>query len=1299
MDLDLNDRARGERSESVEARGATAGAAMARTRTADGPASTSAPASSAVMEDVATELREQRESRRKAQPRGRVTAEDASRGVLETRASVFHADAERTFKPRGAWREALASVRAAKRGAAARDVSGLDWTDVDALFAYYDAVYFERTLGARVTFSWHASPADKHEEKEDDGVGARARFDESFKYCLCSDVPKWWHGANPRQLCVGVCCIVERRAAQFTRVAHLRMPDVLRRFKMTQLTKEALLHGMIHAHLFVTGHTRENAAFNAHDDAFKRHVYRINNDVLTFDVYRPPDKGYRIRWFDRARDASETDPDPSKAIAAATSDATSSARIPLLKTSMLDTLSPEHYKLLYFISKHGRIAEKATDKERWVRYVPIMVLVYEAIVAGVFEYDYAPFGEDVGEKRLTLNISQEARDNLEDLVEAGMVRSLRMSTVLGKSSMAYQPSKMGLEHMKNGGLSREDRELCDSFLYDPAGSLMKVAFDAETGTFKLISDQGFNMDSTVTESEDVSYVCSPYICRQFMKKAREPLTSYAHRASETLRGSSSIADDLDVTLSLSRVIIMVVDWIPTSCTQITELSQSLGVNDRNKGGYYSSEIDRASTDTCLELPAGLTRIKICSSNAAQYCNMEAEVEYPEAAGITQVEAFGIRYLREGDLLFGLKVEAVMTKILNDIPVDWLSRVVTDIQVDSTTLSTSMMSPYQRDLLDTVYDGDVTNRPKFSIYLAETISPKLRARHYLDGDSIEAEVKQLIGDTQFALDVTESDVVMVGECGIIFAGPECARHETLLTAFCMLRSRENFCTVLYRKLGTMKEDSLVKLRMFLDCAHDDPNMLQRAQLALSSATTDLYRVGEAIRHVEDAMKTPIIQFGEAVEGETTTSGTTMYYALNTKSAKRLRHALAIEALESTISKRIIGCVKHYKANDELLHVLRKQVTNLVRDRRQNTVAKTKATVEETRELMERVGSYDALSHGVLAWIYLGFFSFRLFDRFIGSWSVPESVAFVTKNIRYPLIWNTNAAWIFMSLGFWLAIAATSAFTMRLFGDRRDGFIEWTVSTRRVLCVNTLVRYLKLKRDVGHQQVVASDAQGSQITRVTYREMPNGIFDAYAANVTLTVDTRRGYLLKSRIRIAKSATIPGRLFPNELHDLLLGDLELNGVLTDGAITQKIRAAKAKSSPRVLLVRANGESSTREVLITSSKLTHLREKIASKFCYRVKNLVRVNLVAQIDAKNIDEEPIETDSQVASLKDLQRLNVVFYGRPKPKMAKYIHHTQTQNAREMSIKERVTLFKKKKISTTVQEMFPEPDDENDVGF
>lgn len=262
------------------------------------PSASTTPLESGSREAVERELRLQREARTKSQPRARITAEDIARGVLETRASVFHADEENASKARGAWRRAARAARSAKFGATGADVSSVDWTDVDALFAYYDAVHFEGKLGACVSLSWHASPPEKNEEE--DGHENEAKFESLFKYCMCSDIPKWWHGANPRQLCVGVCCIVEKRAAQYTRVAHLRMPDVLRRFKMTQMTKEALLHAMAHAYLFVTGHTKENEAFNAHDDEFKRIVYRLNHDLLTVDAYRPLDKGYQIRWFDRS---------------------------------------------------------------------------------------------------------------------------------------------------------------------------------------------------------------------------------------------------------------------------------------------------------------------------------------------------------------------------------------------------------------------------------------------------------------------------------------------------------------------------------------------------------------------------------------------------------------------------------------------------------------------------------------------------------------------------------------------------------------------------------------------------------------------------------------------------------------------------------------------------------------------------------------------------------------------------------------------------------------------------------------
>lgn len=1253
-----------------------------RGRRGNAPPSTSAPAfMSAREEDVLVELKQQVEDRRKgdARTRAKISEDDVKRGG-ETKA-------------RGAWRNAIKSIRNAKASAALTDVSAVDWTDVDGLFAYYDAVYFENSLCGRVTFSWHASSADGQPDEGENELGEQAKLERLFKYCLCSDVPKWWHSANPRQLSAGICCVVERRGSQYTRAAHIRMPDVLRRFKMTQMTKEALLHSMAHAFFFLNGHTKEHEAFNAHDEAFKQLIYKLNYDFITPDVYRPPDKGYQVRWFDRLVTTEH---------AAAASNNTL-VRDTIAKSSMVDTLTPEHYKLLYFISKHSRLAEKATDSGRWIRYLQIMVLVYEAVVEGVFDYDYAPFVEQVANKRLMLNVSQEARDNLDDLVEAGMLRSLRLSSSGGKSTMAYQPSKKGLEYMRQEAyMSREDKALCDEFLYDPKGSLFRVVFNDETETFKLSSDQGYNIDSSVNESEDVSYVCSPYICRQFMKGAPAPLASYAYRASESLRGLSSIADDLDVQLSMSRVIMLIGDWMPMSCTQITELSQSLGVDERNQGGYHCTDIDRASTDTVLEVPAGLTRISIASANPAQFCNMEAQVEYPEVAGITQFESFGIRYAREGDVICGIKVESCMTKILNDIPVDFLSRIAADVQVDSSKLTTSLMSPYQRNLLETVYDSRVADREKFTLFMAETITPKLSARHYLDGDSIEAEIRQLIGDAQYALDVTDTDVVIIGSGGVVFAGPECSRHESLLTAFCQLRARENFCNVLYDKLMKMNE-SKRKLQKMLERVYDEPECLRHAQVELSETNTSLYRLGEAIRHMQTASETPLIVFGDAKEPETPMVTTAMYYALDTKSSKRLHHALRVGALEATIAKRINGCVKHYKMNEEFLHVLQKQANEVMRANKAKSILQTKATLEEVSELMERAGGGADQSYRIISSLYVGLFACRAFDRLVGtSWSVSESVSFITNHIRYPLMWRMSVPWVVISLLLWFVVFGACVFFKRVHVDASEGFVESTTSMQRKLCVNTLLRYLKLKREVGRQEIVASDPAGTQLTRITYVETSRGrVFRGYDARVTLTVDTKRGYLFKSRIRIAKSKSIPAKLFPNDLHAMLMTDLELNGVVVDGEAAQKLLKQQRKTKSTTLLVQAAGETHTREVLITEATVRHLYEQIASKFCYRFKNVMRVTRLTQVDATTVDEDLVETDSHVMALRDFQRLVVVFYGKPKPNMVSYIRQVKDRAARKEALTERFKMFKKrlKARNATVQEMYPETDDEHDEGF
>jgi hypothetical protein len=95
---------------------------------------------------------------------------------------------------------------------------------------------------------------------------------------------------------------------------------------------------------------------------------------------------------------------------------------------MMDTAAPEgafkmtnvHCKLLVLISKYGQMPV-ADEPETWIRELPLLVLVYEGITAGVFEMDYSPQCMTMSHtgvtRRMFLNISQEAKSAIDELRE------------------------------------------------------------------------------------------------------------------------------------------------------------------------------------------------------------------------------------------------------------------------------------------------------------------------------------------------------------------------------------------------------------------------------------------------------------------------------------------------------------------------------------------------------------------------------------------------------------------------------------------------------------------------------------------------------------------------------------------------------------------------------------------------------------------------------------------------------------------------------------------------------------------
>ena len=494
-----------------------------------------------------------------------------------------------------------------------QNVSSESWIDIHSMFFYFNEVYFEKKLN-NVVISW----IDREDEDAD------------FRYCIGTDVPKWWHG--PRKiLCAGICCQIERQiTGAYARACHIRLPNALRKFKLVKETKATLLHEMIHAYLYLTGQIMEGESFNDHSRLFKQHMHRINTDTLVFDAYRPKE-GYGVSFADVAHVEEEE----------------------AKRRELIDDFSDEHWKVLYLISKYSKLAELATDKERWVRQLSILVLIYEGIVAGNLDYDYAPASIFLEGKRVYINLTQEGKDNIDDLLEVGLIRHLRMVTKDNQSVVSYQVTVEGLEMLPQK-LTRDLRAEVDEFIYAPdTEELLLVEYDGEVFTLK--SERGtLARESSILETEDVSYVTSPYV-PPCMRECQFPENkSNTSRAGEAGEGESNIKDELDEAIVISGITLLVGEWIPFGSNQVVALNDRLGSGERCQGGFLTALTDDTPDSMHYQQAddVDLTEVQLLDFSPETYVNFEAEVHFPEDEGIVQIENIGVHVDHHGNVAFG-----------------------------------------------------------------------------------------------------------------------------------------------------------------------------------------------------------------------------------------------------------------------------------------------------------------------------------------------------------------------------------------------------------------------------------------------------------------------------------------------------------------------------------------------------------------------------------------------------------------------------------------------------------------------
>jgi hypothetical protein len=415
--------------------------------------------------------------------------------------------------------------------------------------------------------------------------------------------------------------------------------------------------------------------------------------------------------------------------------------------------SLNHARLLYMISRFAVPAKSIEEDESWIRQVPLLVMIYEGIVLGILDLDYAPqsvlVSQDGYSKRCFMNVSQEGKSAVDDLREKELIQGLKLSSEDFQPVTCYQVTTLGLQFLETVPLKL--KEDVDSVIHGPKpfqDKLLNVTMrreqdeDVEAQRFFLTAEGGYERMSTVTEIEDVSYVSSPYL-PMHVRKSEKPISSNAHRAGEAATGESNIKDDLSEAIHLAHVSLLIGEWIPFGPNQIVALNERLGAMDRCQGGLFTSKIDHDPTTTQFKVPTGLTKVAILDYDFVGCINFEAEINYPEDEGIVQIENFGMHLNVDGTIMYGMKVEAIMERKADDVSLDMLARLLVDVQSDSSKIINDLISVYQRSLLHMIFNGDEFNRCKYNLLTCEAIDPKLNAEEYMDRGDNENELKQVI----------------------------------------------------------------------------------------------------------------------------------------------------------------------------------------------------------------------------------------------------------------------------------------------------------------------------------------------------------------------------------------------------------------------------------------------------------------------------------------------------------------------------------------------------------------------------
>lgn len=796
-------------------------------------------------------------------------------------------------------------------------------------------------------------------------------------------------------------------------------------------------------------------------------------------------------------------------------------------------LTSDHIRLLYLIHAYTGVEGK---EEVWIRRLPLLVLVYEGIVQGVFEYDYAPAREVVDGSGAFFNISQEGKDHFDDLRDAGFVTALKLSSKKYTSTVSVRVSSRGKRKLERS-MTAEDREAIEDLIFAPKSlrtpeDLLKVRFEKDEdgeGHFVLFSESGYEKDSSITEIESVSYVSSPFLPETLRSWGRN-CSSNSMFVHELKGAASTLKDDLDENITLDNVRMLLGEFVPMGSNQLVSLNEKIGSSERVQGGFFTSEMDQAPDRiTYRGKVDGLSEVEVLDYDEATYVNIEAEVHFEEEAGVVQREAFGIHSNYEGFCIYACKIEGVMHAIETEVSLDNLSRVLVDITGDSSKIVDSLLSTHQRSMLDLVYLGDAENREKYAIFMASNVNDagengrqQKPAAFYLDRGQNENEIKQVLGDTYTAHNIDSDTLLIIGRNGTLVSGPNLDRFEPILLGFLNLMGLSMFMRSLFQRIGILV-DVLRQIRELIERFEEHPESITIIRSMLSDCSSDIILLNEIQSYMAEAL-----EYFDVEEPQSEDPTVLKFYRM-----------INLQNSVMRLTRRVTDMKKNISGASGEVHALRDMANNISKNRIFNVYDSVKTNTKSLEDVF-RANERQSASLEIMQVVLAGSLAFEIFDRFHCLYlGVAAEVDWANDNLAE--IYTTPMVLFVINMGMWGIVGGFVKWLLAYYGEIALGVLSIRYKLNIKVRRSEMMRFL-YDKNVPMEDVNAD--RGSLLKKHSWTETDTVVWRGEPPKVEVLMDHRYNFLLEVYIVIS---TKKSKVREADIIDIFFGELREYGALS--------------------------------------------------------------------------------------------------------------------------------------------------------